>query len=78
MCYGSVLELGEGSLLGLFSQIVLELAGLVRDEAERVVQRQPLDIRLILVKVLPQAVELREQGLGFHGCRSVDALIGAR
>src|SRR5262249_51156855 len=68
----SLFQLVKGTLARLLVQVLLELAGLVREEAEGVVDRQPLDVRRVLPQVLAHPVQLGQDLLGFHGLLPAD------
>lgn len=63
------------ALLGLgiarlddFVEVLLKVSKVVRNEAERVVQREPLNIRGILIEISALAIEFGENRFDFHGC----------
>ena len=51
-------------------EIGLEGGMLVTDEAEDVMQGEPLEITRILVEIGAKAVQFSEQAFGFHGERA--------
>jgi hypothetical protein len=62
--------------LDVLVEVLLKVTHLVRDEAKCMMQREPLRILGILVKVLPQAIQFSEDSFCFHinsvEVRSVD------
>ena len=53
------------AILHDFVEILLKLAHLVRDEAERVMQREVLRIRHVFVDIGSQAVQLSDDDFSF-------------
>ncbi len=53
------------SILHDFIEILLKLAHLVGDEAKRVMQREVLRIRHVLVDIGPQAIQLSDDDFSF-------------
>lgn len=58
---------GEGALFVLFLNVLLEVAHLVRDEGEDVVEGEPFEVGGVLGDILAEAVEFGEEAFGFHG-----------
>ena len=69
------------AILHDFIEIFLELTHLVRDEAERVMQREVLRIRHVLVDIGPQAIQLSDDDFSFDfhavAFREIFALVNA-
>lgn len=68
---GLVVEFVESAAFGLVIDVLLEVAHLVGDEAEDMVQRDPLEVGLVFVEVFADGVEFGEEGFGFHALLSL-------
>ncbi len=68
---GLVFELVERAAFGLVVDVLLEVTHLVGDEAEDMVEGDPLEIGFVFVEVFADGVEFSEEGFGFHALLSL-------